>query len=169
MKNENIVRIMNKPRFNQMMELENINDFNIKYKLKDYAIISINDTTGKWSSPWFNEDHDNVIRLWFDDVLEDGDTISKYNRVGLKATNAQLNDIIDFIERNEDKKFIIHCSAGVSRSGAVGMYITRLLKRSVKKYLKHNPRVKPNLMILSRISFLHNIKLLRNKYKVTSL
>lgn len=175
MEKKSKIRVMNKPRFFQLMEQENISDLNVETKFKDYVIISINDTYGKWSKSWFKKNHNNVIRLWFDDVEHDGDMVgTKIKRPGFSIKNKQIEELLKFIKINKHRKnIIIHCTAGISRSGAIGLYITQLLNMSIKDYLYSNPRVKPskslfikikkyykNDNVLNRVnpSFLKNIK-----------
>lgn len=55
------------------------------------------------------------VRMW--DIEEDTE---KYK----KPSKEVLSEIVKFVNRHRDKNnFIIHCSAGVSRSGAVATYI----------------------------------------------
>lgn len=57
--------------------------------------------------------------------------------------------IIDFI--NKIKGFsdilVVHCDAGISRSGAVGLFACRYLKMSENEFRKQN-RVLPNMYVL---------------------
>jgi len=67
--------------------------------------------------------------------------------------------IKDFILDNKDKKFIIHCEAGVSRSAGVGMAIECLVEHNGEKYhyqtsysnVKSHPRYFPNLKVYDMI------------------
>lgn len=48
--------------------------------------------------------------------------------------------ILEFIERNKDGNFIIHCAAGISRSSAVAKYISETYGHELKpqfEYLCH--------------------------------
>ena len=46
----------------------------------------------------------------------------------------QGNIIRDFILKNKDKQFLIHCAAGVSRSAGVGMAVECLVNHNGDKY-----------------------------------
>ena len=65
---------------------------------------------------------DNVLNMDFDDVPGPGDKF--YKGHWMKAmTGGQGWKIVDFIEKNIGKNFVIHCKAGKSRSKAVGRFI----------------------------------------------
>ena len=64
---------------------------------------------------WLPGIYDNVLNIEFSDTGE-GD----FEAMGIE----QAHDIINFIKNNKDKNnFYIHCSAGISRSGAVASFI----------------------------------------------
>lgn len=53
------------------------------------------------------------------------------------------------IELNKDKQqFIVHCSAGISRSGAVGTFINDYFGLDYSTFRKTNPQVQPNPFVL---------------------
>ena len=138
----NKIVVTSKPQFNQFMGDNGINDANVE-KMKG-AFISINDTMGNWSVSWFDEDHPNVLRLWFDDVETDLE-ISPTNREVCRAfTKEQAQQIIDFALDNKDKDFIVHCSAGISRSGAVGRFLLDFLEGDKDHFEKTNRFIHPN-------------------------
>lgn len=69
---------------------------------------------------WFKKEHPNVLNLEFDDVTED---VEWHGHTFLAMTEVQAKKCIDFIEQNEGKNFNIHCTAGISRSGAFSRFI----------------------------------------------
>ncbi len=75
----------------------------------------------------YDNDHlllssDNVLNIEFDDIPGPGDY--KYKEHWMKSmTVGQGRTIVDFIERNLGKDFVVHCKAGKSRSKAVGRFI----------------------------------------------
>lgn len=102
----------------------------------DIAIISI---IGSDDCRDDNEIHichgDNVLNLEFDDCdpvafgldvnIEEYTYKSNGKETTLKFFNNDMaKQAIDFIERNKNKHFYIHCSAGVSRSQAFVKYIS---------------------------------------------
>lgn len=100
------------------------------FKCKDYAFISIgnveieedvNNDVDLWANGPTNHwlpDSDNVLNIDFADVDDSGNM--KYKNA---ITEEQAKTIVDFIDRNNKSVFIIHCGAGISRSGAVAKYI----------------------------------------------
>ena len=139
------VYIWSKPEFNSALGRLNINDTNVE-EIPKIAFISINDTMGQWNQSWFDQDHPNVLRLWFDDVEQDGELWSPTNAIHVEAFNSyQAQDLLDFIERNKDKdNFIVHCTAGISRSGAIGQFIADYFQCDKDEFKRMNPYIAPN-------------------------
>lgn len=140
----NRVLVVSKPEFNNMMSAAEVSDNNVEEKLKKYALISINDTFGPWSVSWFDKNHSNVLLLWFDDVERDGERSPTNKEPGRAFNEDQVQSLIDFIDDNMDKDFIVHCTAGISRSGAVGRFINDILGGDKEKFLRTNSRICPN-------------------------
>lgn len=59
---------------------------------------------------------DRVLNLDFDDITYAMDGYEEF-------TKEMADDVVKFIEKNIDKDFYIHCSAGISRSQAVTKFI----------------------------------------------
>jgi predicted protein tyrosine phosphatase len=141
------VKVLSKPEFNQMMGSNGLDDKNIEERADNLALISINDTEGQWNVSWFDEDHPNVLRLWFDDVSSDEEK-SPTNHISCRAfTEEQAKAVLEFITINKSKDFIVHCSAGISRSGAVGSFIVDYLEGDKEFFKKFNPYIHPNAHI----------------------
>lgn len=49
---------------------------------------------------------------------------------------------------DKQRPFLVHCWAGVSRSGAVGLWLAERLGYTEEEYLNANPRVRPNPYII---------------------
>ena len=62
------------------------------------------------------EKFDDYIQLQFWDVEE---TFCNYEPI----TDEQGKELADFIFKNRHKKFLVHCSAGISRSAGAGMAV----------------------------------------------
>lgn len=63
------------------------------------------------------------------------------------------NRIINFINKySYADHLIIHCAAGVSRSGAVGVFACRYLKLDEHEFRKRNKCILPNMLILSTLT-----------------
>jgi len=141
---ETKIFILSKPQFNGIMKDHGIDDSNVEEKILGTALISINDTMGDWSVSWFNEDHPSVLRLWFDDVETDLEVSPTNPQTCSAFTGEQAKRVFDFIKENAHKNFIVHCSAGISRSGAVGTFILDYLMGDKDHFKKTNPHIHPN-------------------------
>ncbi|MDO8640096.1 MAG: hypothetical protein Q7R33_00965 [Nitrosarchaeum sp.] len=59
---------------------------------------------------------------------------------------------VDQINKLDIDILIVHCAAGISRSGAVGVFVTRYLKLDEAIFRQTNPQVTPNLYILTTLN-----------------
>jgi len=74
-------------------------------------------------------------------------------------SNEKAKKIYDFIIENRDKKFIINCDAGISRSAGIGLAVECLIDYNGSKYdyaisnsaIKDFPRYSPNLTVFDKI------------------
>lgn len=57
-------------------------------------------------------------------------------------------DFIDSINKLDIPELIIHCAAGISRSGAVGLWACRYLELDEKQFRENNKRILPNTHVL---------------------
>lgn len=91
-------------------------------------------------------DTDNILNLWFDDAEENlpllnGDKLRLFDEE-MAAT------IVQFVRENEDKEtWFIHCTAGISRSGAVGDVLSEYFEIPYSEFKQMNPRVQPNTLV----------------------
>ena len=141
--------------FKQTMKNNNLYDSNIEQRT-DIAVISIGNSfedgdpddifSNGPSSRWFRHQHKNVLNLTFDDITapeqwqlnsesakQSEDSVPVEN--GLSGSDCVLFDeemarrLVQFVEANHAAKtWIVHCSAGVSRSGAVSRWLKDCLK-----------------------------------------
>lgn len=153
--------------FKQTMQDNDLYDCNVE-QWTDLAIISIGNSfddeledkifANGPSSHWFRKQHKNVLNLDFDDIVspEKWEKISKCSQFVLFNEN-MAHQIANFVETNKKANiWIVHCSAGVSRSGAVSKWLKEWLehKYSIAAnnvdgcYASPNPYV---LMILNRL------------------
>ena len=78
--------------------------------------------------PWFLDKKsfgpvpENVLKLNFDDITESARSIGE-DKFAYGMNVDQAKQIVDFIDKNIDKDFYIHCHAGKSRSQAIVRYI----------------------------------------------
>jgi predicted protein tyrosine phosphatase len=70
-------------------------------------------------------------------------------------------EIIFRLHCHKDKEkqiFIVHCGAGISRSGAVATFINDLYGNSYKEFFNDNRHIQPNFTILRRLRQEYNKK-----------
>lgn len=72
----------------------------------------------------------------------------------------RAQQIIDFVNKVKDscERLVIHCDAGVSRSGATGLWASRYLGLDEKKYCDNNTGIQPNPYVLEILSEVSGMK-----------
>ena len=153
-----IVRVLSKSHFDTVLPRMRITDLNVS-EHKDKAFISIinSDTDDK---SYFDKDYSNVLRLVFDDATAE----ENINRVNMGLNELQLFTkeqgikILKFIEDNKHvETFYVHCLAGQSRSGAIGVFINDLYgEETYFQFANSNPIIKPNYYILAMLRRIYN-------------
>lgn len=139
----NKVPILSKGGFKKVLTHLDITEDNVE--LSDYTFISIlnTDLIGD-NDGYLKSNKKNVLILNFDDVFEDSNKGS--------FTDKQALEIINFINENGDKiknsKCVVHCSAGVSRSGAVGTFINDYFLFNSEDFKYFNHSIHPNKLVL---------------------
>lgn len=113
--------------FMDTMRRNGLDDSNIESKDKT-ALIQIMGQQDLVDMPfWFKKDHPNVLSLVFDDTEVDApvtylDGSPKGNIYTL--SDSQASQVVNFVKANKDAlTFIVHCAAGISRSGSVAKFI----------------------------------------------
>jgi len=108
------------------------------------SILNVGDDTG-----YFKKNFQNVLVLHFDDITD--------VRSDLAFNQDHAEQIIDFIIKNKYKsECMVHCSAGISRSGAVGQFINACFGVNNDYFLNMNVNVRPNPMILETLEEVFN-------------
>jgi len=130
---------------------------NEEFRLYDYAcFISILDCDNDEQK--FDHTIDNFLQVKMWDIEKD--IFEKKNGFTYeKPSDTELKKIVQFINKHKDKSvFVVHCSAGVSRSGAVATFIKDKFVSEVDKevFMRENRYIQPNLYILKRLRFLDN-------------
>ncbi len=142
--------------FKHTMQNNDLYDSNIEQQA-DLAVISIGNSfedgdpddifSNGPSSRWFRYRHKNVLNLTFDDITapEKWQMISQFanqavcgsdfGENGISGNDCMLFDeemarrLVQFVEENHTANtWIVHCSAGVSRSGAISRWLKDYLK-----------------------------------------
>lgn len=153
------IHIVNKQTFDSLMFNNGLTDQSVEQIAGDTFFISITDTD-KFSEsrePYFRTNHINVLNLAFDDCTVDGER-SPTQPKGTRAMNQrQAFQLYNFIKRHLNKpQCIVHCMAGISRSGAIGTFINDLTNGDYYKFKKLNPQIHPNQYVLGLLNKEHN-------------
>lgn len=131
------IKILPYFKFIELMQQLDLNDENIESK--DVAIISIHDVTN--TNHYFNNKHKNVLNVEFNDWDRE-DTISE---------NC-CNTIIHFLcDVEKYSNLIVHCTMGVSRSGAVGSFASDMYGLNFNELKKENPQIVPNSCVYNKL------------------
>jgi predicted protein tyrosine phosphatase len=138
------VYIMGRDHFKSVMEMNNVTNDNVEEK--DIFFISINNTNEPEYKPHF-ENKSNVLVQYFDDLDED---VEDKGLLFKAFTEEQGKELIAFIDKNKHKKqCILHCTAGISRSGAIGTFVSLYLGGDYDKFKRDNPYISPNAHVMS--------------------
>lgn len=133
--------VLSKKNFIETMKQNNITNDNVE-TFKNLYIISIE---GSFKTEhYFKTNKSNVLNLIFDDIAVD-----EYNKILFSDEHAK--QIIKFVENisKENFQIIIHCAAGISRSGAVGSFLQYYFDTDYEKFKSTNIKISPNYHVLS--------------------
>ena len=123
---------------------------------KDIFYVSINNPDDEDKTP-IRPDSDNFKSLWFYDIDEKiVDEIKgvEYNPI----SDEQVKELYEFLMFNKDRDYlVVHCTAGVSRSGAVGEFMNDLFGIPHSEFKKENPFIIPNIYMKKKLNELHNV------------
>ncbi len=138
---------------------------------RNNRIISINSASFPSEVPPFSEeflDADNLLILYFDDVDEGFPNA---------MTPKQAREIVNFVRLEDNRPIIVHCTAGISRSGAVGEVLNWYFNRfeaddsDYRKFEIMHPDIVPNAHVrrLLLAELQRNHEKLREEVKVARL
>jgi predicted protein tyrosine phosphatase len=95
---------------------------------------------------------DNVLILRFDDV---DDPDSEFQQSGRFMTEADAEAIAGFVESPDQRPIIVHCTAGISRSGAIGASLNEYYNKKCSlnesdhdAFWARHPNINPNLHVM---------------------
>ena len=118
---------------------ERIGSDEITQLLKTHKVISIQSSSGWDSEPPFSKEHcesKNLLCLAFDDYFGIPEDPVERSRVAL-FTPEHADRIMRFVD-DGSMPLVVHCTQGVSRSGAIGYvldrYFNRVLANNEKDY-----------------------------------
>lgn len=126
--------------------------------LKRFNIISIN-TPWLHESPPFSMDlygHQNLLVLYFDDVDNPSDSEQAKHCF---MTKAHALNVFTFMGKCDKRRpLLVHCTAGVSRTGAVGEFLNWYYNRHLEDnqadfdyFVKHNPQIISNVWVKQKL------------------
>jgi len=137
------VHIVSKMEFDYMMSANKIDDNNVE-QFSDFMLISIIDTQNR-QGPHFKENHENVINFRFDDVEHDNEPSPTQEYETKAFSKEQATQLYKFIKKNQNKKIcVVHCMAGISRSGAVGAFVNDYCGGDWDQFKRNNRHIVPN-------------------------
>ena len=126
--------------------------FEIGELLRSHKVISIQSSNGWDSEPPFSKEHcesKNLLCLVFDDYFGIPEDPVERSRVAL-FTPEHADRIMRFVD-DGSMPLVVHCTQGVSRSGAVGYVLDRYFNRVLAKnekdckyFMARNPFIMPN-------------------------
>ena len=98
----------------------------------------------------FNEGK--TLTLWFGDLAPR--TSHVHYPWSPAMTLGQAWDIIKFVDAHKESPIMfVHCSAGISRSGAVATFITEMHKLDNDQFMKDNPQILPNNWVFNMLYY----------------
>ena len=123
--------------------------------LEKSKIISINSSCGVDDTPPFSPEllnHPHLLTLTFDDICSEPETLEDLgNAVLFNETMAE--QIMRFVDDGK-LPLLVHCTAGISRSGAVGevlnWYFNRYLETNTaddEDFELNNRQIQPNTIV----------------------
>lgn len=140
------INVLSKVEFEALMLESGITDDNVHLQQETFFISILNTDAVGHNTPYFKQNHENVLVLTFDDV--EYDIIGSHRSI-LAFTQEQGEQLMAFIEKNVDRaQCLVHCSAGISRSGAVGAFISDYTGKKYADFKKTNPYTKPNPTVM---------------------
>jgi len=144
------VLVLSKREFDNLMVDNGITDENVE-KRTGIVLISINDSSRE--ETYFKENHINVIVMKFDDIEREGE-VSPTNKGECKVfDDAMAQELYEFIKRNRDRETcIVHCEAGISRSGAVGSFVNGYTQGDWERFKRENSFISPNGRVLRMLN-----------------
>lgn len=123
-------------------------------KLSETVIISVTDPDLKGIDESFLAKAEDFLLVKFWDVDDDRDP----NHLPISRETAR--EIAEFIWNNKERKFLINCEGGVSRSSAVALAVECILRDFGNRHefclngcpsIIGNPRFNPNWLVFDRI------------------
>jgi len=146
------VKCLSRLEFKKTLAKDQITDANVEQYKYGFILIENKETENHFL---LKQTHPNVLQLVFDDYTkEEFDRFSLHRKEWVKLFDeSQAKQIIEFVKENEDAQgFIIHCTAGICRSGAIGQFIATYFQLDQEEFLKENWYIEPNTYVLATLN-----------------
>jgi len=121
---------------------------------KKARVISVNSVRIPEEPPFSRKfwEADNVLVLSFDDVDDSDPFIFQGTRF---MSEADADAIASFVESPDPRPIVVHCTAGISRSGAIGACLNEYFNKKLSQdeaarqafWIAH-PYINPNLHVM---------------------
>lgn len=106
---------------------------------------------------------DDIITLVFADITETDlkivPELSKRYPIFTADKAQEILNFLNHLQKKDIKLLLVHCDAGISRSGAIGIFAVRYLGLDESEFRKKHKYIGPNSMvydILMEVSGLHD-------------
>lgn len=154
------VTVLSKKQFDDALHNSGITDDSVEIRVPHIGFICICSTehpeAGWESQPYFQRDHPNVLRMWFDDVTKDVAYLQGTAEHTYRAfTEEQAREVIAFLETQRltnIRELIVHCTGGINRSGSVGEFAHDYLGGDYATFQRHNPYAKRNPTVTATLN-----------------
>lgn len=91
------------------------------------------------------------LSLQFDDIDKPYESMPEFKVFDDEQAHL-LVGFLRLINIGVDGPLILHCHAGISRSGAVGLFACRYYGLDEERFMRRNPSVYPNRHVLSKLN-----------------
>jgi predicted protein tyrosine phosphatase len=132
--------------------------------IDSHRIISVNSVRVHEDPPFSGEywTANNILILHFDDANPDDYPFMEENRaknpnelVYHFMTEADADAIVRFVEKPDPRPILVHCTAGISRSGAIGVALNDYFNRKLvldepehERFFQLHKNISPNLHVM---------------------
>lgn len=147
-----LIKTFSRYAFNTRLKSQYINDETVEQYPKMFFIGCVTGSSRDSANcvPAFADKHPNTISETFDDTSPNIESyFERKRRSNVVFDKDMARRLVTFIETipEDAESVLIHCSAGISRSGAIGYYIANKFGL-IEQYVKENPQISPNPWVL---------------------
>jgi len=145
------VYALSRESFNTTVRQNGLTDENIEQKENLFCICIWCDKNDEKHPFYFGQEHKNVRYFYFYDI--DKDCIDEQNNIVYPVISDETAEaIVKYIVENKGKKLcLVHCAAGISRSGAVATFINDLYGEPYREFIQKNSAINPNVTVLIKL------------------